>query len=255
MLIQKNSNAKETPPTRRCQAASICESYLHEEKSYIPMIRLKVELHGNDMFDRHRFSTQFKGLVANPNDMLSISRKTGRREEIEVHQPDEEKVEITHILRKILGNVEFGVLNRLCFSESLEEYVRGDSNAFMGMIRKNIEKVIDTIDHSSIVDEDVIKAMKKISREEDRSYDAEHVRTEENMGVSDGKEIETSSMDKKLEGGSLCHSSDSNEGSESRIKKNFALEDLIGRKYLGKRVRKNKEDSSTDVSFTFSKYL
>ncbi|AFM98349.1 putative Mre11 subunit [Encephalitozoon hellem ATCC 50504] len=234
------------------QVTSVSNDYLYEEKNYIPIIRLKIELHGNGTFDRHKLGMEFKGLVANPNDMLSISRRIGRREGIEV-RPTEEKIEITRILRRILGNVEFGVLSRLCFSESLEEYVRGDSNAFIGMIRKNIEKIINSIDYSSIVDEDVIKAMKRISCEEDRCYGEEQVESRAYQDATGKKKANINHTDEELK--KRSYSEDNNEENEPRAKKGFTVEDLLEKERLSGKIKNSKEDSSTDVSFTFSKYL
>ncbi|CAD26648.1 DOUBLE-STRAND BREAK DNA REPAIR PROTEIN (RAD32 HOMOLOG) [Encephalitozoon cuniculi GB-M1] len=235
-----------------CGAGPVCKGYQLEEKTRIPLVKLKIELCGDEVLDKHRFSAQFKGLVANPSDMLTISRKTRRREEVET-QPMAERVEISQILRKILGNVEFGVLSRLGFSESLDEFVKGDSNAFMGMVRKNIEKVVNAVDHSSIVDEDVIKAMKRASREEDRGYEEDHFEPRAALGVLD--EMDPGLANKNLRNEYSSRLGGNSEENESKAKKNFNVEDLLGKEYLSKKLRKDKEDSSTDVSFTFSKYL
>lgn len=195
------------------------------ERSYTPLVRLKVELCGDGVVDKHKLSALFKGLVANPADMLVISRKARRGNEDRGCVLGEKKIEIAQILQGILKDTELGVVSRSGFNESLEEFVKGDGGAFARMVKRSIGKAVDRIGYSSIVEEDVVRAMRGISREED-CKDGE---TRDELGC--------------------CPRTPEEEGRRRRI------EEEVGAFCLGKEARRGKDDSSTDVSFSFSKYL
>jgi double-strand break repair protein MRE11 len=135
----------------------------------LPLVRLRVEISGATQINRHRLGLHFRGRVANPSEMLLISRRTAR-EELKLH-PQEEKIEIAHILRSILRKMEFSTITDDLFTSSLHEFVtKGNKLAFSEMVKKNIGLIVRRIDHSELATGGVERAIKKAITQEYLSH-------------------------------------------------------------------------------------
>lgn len=223
------------------------ESHSGDVEMLSPLIRLRIEAGRNVVLNKHRLAAQFKDVVANPAEMLSVSRRTKRSEEPNFH-PQTEKVEISQILGRILRDVEFGALTGDRFSESLNEFVfKGDKNAFIEMVRKSAKEVVDKIDYSS-AGGDIERAIRNAVREMHGAEEAPG----ENGGALDENEpknapascakrfFELNSF--KTESRMSVHSSQ-----PERLSDVPAEEEP-------KKIKKS-DESSADLSFSFSKYL
>lgn len=126
----------------------------------LPLIRLRIDTDRNVVINRHKISVQFKSDVANPNDMLVLSRRKTKDDRVKFRSKSD-KIEISQILKDILRNVEFGALTGTKFSEGLRAFVfKGEKNAFVEMVRNNVREIVDKIDHLSILGVDVDKVIK-----------------------------------------------------------------------------------------------
>lgn len=215
----------------------------HKTMMHNPLVRLRVEVSGDVLVNKHRIGALFKDTVANPNEMLSISRKTRREEGIRSYRV-QEKIEISQILGTILKDVDFGALNETRFSEGLRDFIfKGEKNAFVKMVRSNVREIVSKVDHLSVVHGNVSEAIRKASRREDEEEnekedggrDREKERDVRQPYIQRFLEFNKLHVHKDTDPTICQKEQDSKDGTNKKMKK--------------------EEDSSTEISFSFSKYL
>jgi len=196
-----------------------------------PLVRLRVEIGEGCVVNRHKVSDLLRNMIANPQDAISLVRKSRDGNESKVHARGE-KIGIAQILEDCLKNVEFGILSKSRFCESLDDFVKGDREAFGTMIRNGIERIVGLVDYSSVMSEDLESVMKKISQEQDKNIVIDSLNDEprqsEDRSIIDPDECKWISGVEVGKTGEEC---------------------------LRREIKKDRDESSTDGSFSFSKYL
>ncbi|KAM0672766.1 putative subunit of Mre11 [Ordospora colligata] len=196
-----------------------------------PLVRLKVEIDEGCVVNKHRVIDLLTNVVVNPQDAISLIRKPRNVSESKVHARGE-KIGITRILEEGLKNVEFGILSKSRFCESLDEFVKGDKDAFNTMIRNGVERIVSQVDYSSVMSEDLEFMMRRISREQDKCMEIDNLNQESIR--NDNRNIVNVEECRWMTG----------------VEVGKAEEECLKRE-----IKKDRDESSADGSFSFSKYL
>lgn len=146
-----------------------CENEIFSEK-LLPLIRLRVEAPGNMIVNKYQFGLKFKDKVANPSEILSISRKI-KKEKMSFHI-EEKKIGISEILGNILKGVDLKAVNGESFVSSLNDFVnKGNKEAFSDMIKINIENILNRVSYADVTMGNVGEAIKKASEKMNEAGD------------------------------------------------------------------------------------
>ncbi|KAI4291954.1 double-strand break repair protein MRE11 [Pancytospora philotis] len=119
-----------------------------------PLLRLRVEVHGGAGFNKHRLGQFLEEHVANPGDVIRISRKVERK----AFQGDKElkRAVIGEIYGEFLKGADLGILVPAHVLDALTDYVGKDiRDAFTTLVRSSIDRIIEHIDTASVVLEDL----------------------------------------------------------------------------------------------------
>ncbi|XP_059480631.1 double-strand break repair protein MRE11 [Neocloeon triangulifer] len=142
----------------------------HPKQPKLPLIRMKVlNFNQDELFNIVRFGLQFEEKVANPTDMVMITRVQGARQARDVLDQDafdaakSEAIlhNVEELIEKYFTDCEPGkrvqLLPVAMMNEALEHQMKGDSSAFEIVIRKRKDFVVQKILEKGLTDDDDIK--------------------------------------------------------------------------------------------------
>jgi len=122
--------------------------------SLLPLIRLRIEIGSDTVFNKNNISLMLENKVANPADALRIIRKAEKK--TEDAKAYVQRAEIEDIYRDVLNRTTFKALIPGKVVDSLKDFVEKDAKeAFTNLIKDSVAKIMENIKVESIVGDNI----------------------------------------------------------------------------------------------------
>lgn len=233
----------------------------------LPLLRLRIEIKGDGAINKHRLNQFLEERVANPADVLRITRK-GEKKTAQTTTPAR-RIQIDEIYKKILGGAELGALIPARAVDALNDFVYRDiRDAFVSLVRDSIGKIINYIDMESVVLSDVSSLIKQAKIAIQRAEDCAVSPEEEPAITFDERDIEA--MCSPFDDSLSVHAKDPEmlpvvSALLSDVPKEYTFieerredeeaQNLIKQLQEDPSIKRKKENGSDDDLLTFAQYL
>lgn len=153
----------------------------------LPLLRLRVELHGCDIMHKHSIIEYLKGKVANEGDVLRIIKKKETRR---VQRQSQATVtSIFDVYSNILKEKEFTVLRGPAVMAALGDYLRrADKHAFEVLVTSSVQQILRSMDLEGIILENITEMLRQAGRAIQKGEERLQASSEEEGGAISAEE-------------------------------------------------------------------